>query len=255
MKALQENQLERRQMMKPTDLAKLAIDAHGGLDHWRQFKTASAHLINGGVLWPLKHQQGVLDDVHVRVDLREERASHWPFGAPNLRSSVQPGRVAIETADGQAVEELLRPRESFQGHSLETPWNRLQLAYFAGYAMWTYLNTPFLFAMDGVQTEEVEPWVENGETWRRLKVTFPPDIPTHSTVQTFYFNAEGLLQRHDYEVEVSGGTPAAHYVSEHREFSGILVPTKRRVLGRRADGTSVPDPLVISIDLSDVEFS
>ena len=107
--------------MKPTDLAKLAIDAYGGLGHWRQFKTASAHLINGGVLWPLKHQQGVLDDVHVRVDLREEWASHWPFGAPNLRTSFQPGRVAIETADGQTVEELLRPRESFQGHSLETP--------------------------------------------------------------------------------------------------------------------------------------
>jgi hypothetical protein len=238
-----------------TDLTKLAIDAYGGLDHWRQFETASAHLKIGGVLWPLKHQQGVLDDVHVRVDLRKERASHSPFGAPNLRTCVQPGRVAIETVEGQAVEELLQPRDSFRGHSLETPWDRLQLAYFVGYAMWTYLNAPFLFAMDGVQTEEVEPWVENGETWRRLKVIFPPDIATHSTVQTFYFNAQGLLQRHDYDVDVSGGTPAAHYVSEHREFSGILVPTKRRVLGRRADGTSIPDPLIVSIDLSEIEFS
>jgi hypothetical protein len=29
------------------------------------------------------------------------------------------------------VEELLRPRDSFKGHSLDTAWNRLQLAYFA----------------------------------------------------------------------------------------------------------------------------
>lgn len=242
-------------MMKLSSLAQLAIDAAGGLDRWRQFKTASARLLNGGVLWPLKHQQGVLDDVHVRVDLRKEWASHWPFGAPNLRTSFQPHRVAIETTEGQTVEELLQPRDSFKSHSVETRWSRLQLAYFAGYAMWTYLNTPFLFALDGVMTEEVEPWRENGETWRRLKVTFPPNIASHSTVQTFYFDAEGLLQRHDYNTEVSGGTPAAHYVYQHEEFSGILVPTKRRVLGRGADGTSIPDPLIVSIDLSEVEFS
>jgi hypothetical protein len=155
----------------------------------------------------------------------------------------------------KTVEELLQPRDSFKGHSVDTPWSRLQLAYFAGYAMWTYLNTPFLFASAGVETEEVEPWRENGETWRRLKVTFPPNIASHSTVQTFYFDAAGLLRRHDYDAEVLGGIPAAHYVYQHKEFSGILVPTKRRVLRRGADGTFIPDPLIVSIDLSAVEFS
>jgi len=60
------------------------------------------------------------------------------------------------------------------------------------------LNTPFLFAMPGVGTEEIEPWEENGETWRRLKATFPPGVATHSTVQTFYFDQTGLLKRHDW---------------------------------------------------------
>jgi hypothetical protein len=236
-------------------LAKLVIDAHGGLDRWRQFETVSARQLSGGALWPLKHQGGVLDDVHIRADLRKEWASHWPFGAPNFHSSFQPDRVAIETAEGRLVEELLKPRDSFKGHSLETPWNRLQLGYFAGYAMWTYLNTPFLLALDGVRAEEIEPWLESGETWRRLQVTFPPNIASHSTIQTLYFNAEGLLKRHDYNTEVTGGQLAAHYVYQHKEFSGILVPTERRVLRRRADGTSVPDALIVSIDLSEVEFS
>ena len=89
-----------------------------------------------------------------RVDLCEEWASHRPFTAPNLRTSFKPDRVAIETTEGQTVEELLQPRESFKGHAVDTPWTRLQLAYFVGYAMWTYLNTPFLFALDGVKTEE-----------------------------------------------------------------------------------------------------
>ena len=236
-------------------LVQFSIDAHGGFERWRRFEHVSAHLRNGGVLWTLKHQQGVLDDVYVRVALHREWASHSPFLKPNLRTSFEPHRVAIETTDGRVVEERLQPRDSFVGHEVDTPWDPSQLAYFAGYAMWTYLTTPFLFAMDGVATEELEPWRENGETWRRLKVTFPPSIATHSTVQTFYFSSDGLLRRHDYDAEVLGGSPAAHYVHEYQEFSGILVPTKRRVLGRRPDGTPVSDSLIVTIDLSEVEFA
>ena len=59
-----------------SDLATLAITAHGGLDRWRRLKTVSAHLVQGGALWKLKGQDGVLDDVHLTVDLRKEWASH-----------------------------------------------------------------------------------------------------------------------------------------------------------------------------------
>ena len=237
------------------NLVPLTIDAHGGFERWRRFEYATAHLRNGGVLWALKHQQGVLDDINVCVALRREWASHSPFLKPDLRTSFEPHRVAIEATDGRVVEERLQPRDSFVGHGVDTPWDRLHLAYFAGYAMWTYLNTPFLLAMDGVATEELEPWRENGEQWRRLKVTFPESIATHNTVQTFYFGPDGLLRRHDYDADVLGGSPAAHYVHEYREFSGIKVPTKRRVLGRRLDGTPAPDPLIVTIDLSAVEFT
>jgi hypothetical protein len=120
--------------------------------------------------------------------------------------------------------------------------------------MWTYLNTPFIFALPGVETEEVEPWQERGETWRRLNVTFPASIATHSAQQTFYFDRNGLLKRHDYNVDVSGGTPAAHYVSQLMPVSGIIVPTRHLVFGRQPDGTAVPTPLVVSIDISELEF-
>ena len=97
-----------------SDLATLAIDAHGGLERWRRLKTVSARLVQGGVLWQLKGQNGVLDDVHVTVDLRKEWASHRPFGQPDRRSSFQPDRVAIETSNGDVVEERANPRESFK---------------------------------------------------------------------------------------------------------------------------------------------
>lgn len=82
-------------------------------------------------------------------------------------TSLDPDRVAIETTDARVVEERVQPRDSFVGHRVDTPWDPLQLAYFAGYAMWTYLTTPFLFTVDDVTTEELEPWFENGGLLRR----------------------------------------------------------------------------------------
>jgi hypothetical protein len=231
------------------DLANLAIKAHGGLDRWEHFNTLSVHGINGGVLWGAKGKAGVLDEVTVTVDLHDEKVSHWPFGSPDRRSRFEPQRVALENANGKVIEELLQPRSSFQGHTLETPWSDLQLAYFAGCAMWTYLNTPFLLVRPGVQSDELEPWQEAGETWRRLRVRFPADIATHSTEQTLYFDQQGMLKRHDYDVQISGGTSAAHYVSDLKEFSSIMFPTKRRIFPRQPDGQSMPEPLVVSIDL------
>src|SRR5712664_2642571 len=237
------------------DLAKLAIEAHGGLERWNSFTTLSVHGINGGVLWGAKGKAGVLDDVTITVDLRNEKASHFPFGSPDRRSRFEPQRVALEDASGKVIEQLLQPRSSFQGHTLETPWSDLQLAYFVGCAMWTYLNTPFLLARPGVESEEREPWQETGETWRRLQVRFPVDIATHSTEQTLYFDQKGVLRRHDYHVEISGGIGAVHYVSDIKEVSGIVFPTKHRIFGLQPDGHAAPEPLVVSIDVDHIVLS
>jgi hypothetical protein len=234
-------------------LAKQAIEAHGGLERWNRFTTLSAHLIDGGVLWAAKGKAGILADVTVTIDLRDEKASHWPFGSDDRRSRFEPRRVALEDSSGNVLEELLHPRSSFNGHA--DVWSDLQVAYFAGYALWTYLNGPFLLARRGVESEEVEPWQESGEIWRRLKVRFPADIATHSTEQTLYFDRQGLLRRHDYNVEIDGTAEAAHYVYDHKEFSGIVFPTKRRVFRRQPDGLPAPKPLIISIDLDRIVLS
>lgn len=237
-------------------LAESAINAHGGMVRWKSFRTVSADLIQGGALWSLKGKAGLLDKVNVQVALTREWASHSPFLAAAQRSVFEPPqRIAIETTDGKVVEELRNPRDSFKGHTLETPWNNLQLAYFVGCAMWTYLNTPFLLAEPGVDAEELEPWKEKGETWRRLKVKFPSHVVTHSTVQTLYFDQRGLLKRHDYDVEIAGGTPGAHYLDDFVDVSGIMFPTKRRIFPRQPDGKSLSEPLVVSIDLSNIRLS
>jgi hypothetical protein len=237
-----------------TDLLDTAVEAHGGLERWNQLGTVSARLAQGGVLSPLKGHAGVLDDVVVTAGLHEERVSHRPFGAPDRRSRFTPERVAIEADDGTVLEALDQPRASFAGHTQETPWSALQLAYFAGNAMWTYLTQPFTFTMPGFQTRELEPWDEAGEQWRRLHVTWPSYLATHSTEQTLYFGAEGLLTRHDYDVEITGSTTAAHYLSDYADVAGIKIPTRHRIFPRTPDGGSLPDPLIVSIDLSEIAF-
>ena len=129
-----------------TDLLDEVVKAHGGLERWNELETVSAHLIQGGILWAAKGQQGVLDDVYVTASLHEEKESHHPFGAIGRRSVFTPERVAIETNDGKVIAALDQPRASFAGHNLQTPWTNLQLAYFVGTAMWTYLTQPFTFA-------------------------------------------------------------------------------------------------------------
>ena len=236
------------------DLLETVIEAHGGLERWNQLDSVSARLIQGGVLWELKGQAGVLDDVVVTASLHQERVSHRPFGAADRHSSFTPERVAIESDDGTVLEALDQPRDSFAGHTQETPWSTLQLAYFVGTAMWAYLTQPFTFTMPGFQTSELEPWDEDGQRWRRLRVSWPSYLATHSTEQTLYFDEDGLLARHDYDVEISGGTSAAHYVSDYDDVAGIRLPTKHRIFPRTPDGQSLAEPLIVSIDLSEIEL-
>ena len=93
-----------------------------------------------------------------------------------------------------------------------------------------------------------------GQHWRRLRVAWPSYLATHSTEQTLYVGENGLLARHDYEVEISGATSAAHYLSAYTDAAGIRMPTTHRIFPRGPDGRSLTEPLVVSIDLSEIAF-
>jgi hypothetical protein len=46
-----------------TDLLKLAVEAHGGLQRWEQFSRFSAAASITGAIWDLKGKPGLLEDV------------------------------------------------------------------------------------------------------------------------------------------------------------------------------------------------
>jgi len=236
-------------------LRDLVIDAHGGLERWKKVKAIEADMSIAGGLWARKGWPDVLKDVHVIVDTRSQWISYQPFINDSMRSSCTPDRSVIETRDGKPFKERTDPRASFDGHTVETQWDDLNLAYFSGYAMWNYLNTPFIFALPGFKTEEIEPWDEHGQKRRRLKVVFPDHIATHCAEQVFHVDEQGLIRRMDYSAPVAGGAPTAHYLHEHKDFSGIKIATKRRAVRRKSDGTAIPDPIFVAIDIADIRFS
>ncbi|EJO56550.1 hypothetical protein FEP63_03261 [Burkholderia multivorans] len=236
------------------DLVDRAIRAAGGMDRYRSFRSVSAQLHHTGAIWKLKQRDGVLTDSRVTVQLHEQRVSHAPFAPTTDHSVYTPARVEIRRADGSVVEALDAPRASFDGYEMETPWSNAQLAYFAGYTMWTYLTSPFLLRHDGVSSREIEPWRVDGLPWRRLRVEFPTEIATHSAVQTFYFDADGLLRRHDYEVDIQGRNAAARYLGDYVDVQGIRMPTRFRIYPRTAENLALPAPLIVGVDLSNFRF-
>ena len=236
------------------DLLANILDAHGGIARWNRYEKMVATIVSGGGFFPLK---GVLQDSSLRqmtVWLREERSSVFPYGASDQRSMFTPERIAIEKVDGTIVTERRSPRDSFAGHQMSTPWDQLQRAYFNGEALWTYLTTPFLLAMDSVQVEETELWRECAETWRVLRAYFPASIETHSLIQDFFFGEDLMLRRHDYQVNIAGGFAASQLTSDYVTANGIRLPTKRRAYTRGPDRRPIMDMLMVSIDISEPRF-
>jgi hypothetical protein len=237
------------------ELLKNVLEAHGGLARWNKFSTVRTQIVTGGGLWALK---GLIQDAAPRemtVSLREEFASVAPFGQPNWRTNFRPERVAIETLNGEVVREQKHPRASFDSHTMNTPWDPLHRAYFNGYALWTYLTTPFLMALPGFEVREIDPINEGKEVWRGLRARFPSHFASHSEEQDFYFGSDFLLRRHDYRVDVAGSFPAAQYVDQIVEAQGLKMPARRRAYVRGPDLKPVHDLLMVAIDLGDFTFS
>jgi hypothetical protein len=237
------------------NLLSFALDAHGGLDRWQGFSQLSVRASISGAIWQVKQQPGLLSDKEIVLNLRTQCLTIAPFGGEGNRSVLTDGKLSIRGADGGIVERRNDPEASFAGQQRETPWDALHVAYFASEALWTYLNSPFLYASPGFETEEIEPWQEAGETWRRLKITFPKSILSHTRTQITHFGPDGLMRRHDYTVDILGGATGANYPSDYVEVRGLKMPTRRRIYAYDQAGQRVPDPLLVSLDFTDFRFA
>jgi hypothetical protein len=236
-------------------LLALAIEAHGGLRRWRALTSITARLSIGGELCQQKGWAGALDEIAITIHPHVQRVSFTPCTSLDRRGFFMPSRVAIETTDGDLVSERIDPRAAFDSLDPGDPWDALHLAYFVGCTMWTRLTVPFLLAEPGVVIHELDPWREDGATWKRVRAIFPERIASHRSEQILYFSPEGLLRRHDYTLDCISAAAIGEYTDEHQIYGGISFPTLRRAVKRQPDGTTEPDPALVTIDISDITTS
>jgi hypothetical protein len=236
------------------DLLALAIAAHGGMKRWDRISRFRAAMCITGAVWDLKGKPGLLTDVVLEGETRDQRIRITPFPASGRYATWEPDHQTIETAQGVVVAERRNPGPSFSAPDQESPWDDLQVASFAGQAIWNSLAAPFLFARPDFVVQEIDPWSNGGQVWRRLFVTYPDDVIAHSRQQTYYFDDDGCLRQLDYVVDILGGVPAVQYPSDYREFDGIMVPTRRRAHVRNPDGSPLLHSTSVAIDVTRVAF-
>ena len=242
------------------DLLDEVIRAHGGLRRWGEVKEISAHVRTGGVLMASKGKaRDHFTDYVLSVATDRQRAICRPYPHPGRTGVFEQGSVRIAEADETVVAERERAREAFAGLAgarRKVWWDDLDALYFAGYAMWQYLNAPFLFASEGFETEEGKGIEVDGERWRRLDVRFPERIDAHSREQSFYFDSAGMLRRHDYTAEVVASIArGCHFSYEPMTVDGLVFPTRRRVVPRGPGGRPLPGPTIVSIELDSIHVT
>ncbi len=235
------------------------LEAHGGREQWSAASRIAARVASGGLLIRTRVPGLRFADARIEVEVGEPVSFGEPFPERGHRAVFDHGAVRIETADGEVLESRSDPRSRFFGIAglrRNLRWDSLDAAYFAGYAWWNYLNTPYLLARRDLQTREIEPWTEAGHTWRRLAARFPAGLDTHSPDQVFYFDSAKRLRRHDYTPEVVGRwARAAHMCADHVEAGGLLFPTRRWVRPIGPGNRPLPAPTLVDLRLSEIEVS
>jgi hypothetical protein len=238
-------------------LLELALRAVGGKALFDQARQIAVTLHGSGTAIRSKRFGWIPGEIEVRCSTDKQRTTISPLPKEGQRGVFTGSEVRIESAeDGTVLSSRTDPRSKFPGGRRLLWWDDLDFLYFSGYAMWGYLLAPYSFFWKGVEAREIEPWQQDGETWRRLAVTYPAGSHVHCREQIYYYDAEGRLRRNDYTAEVFGGfARSAHMCDEYKTFDGLTLPTRRRVYGRRRNNKPRPRPTLVSMDIHSASVS
>ncbi|MFK3968667.1 hypothetical protein ACI2KT_34475 [Ensifer adhaerens] len=232
------------------DLLDKALEAHGGFERWKKFRGMASTIRTGGKLWAFKGTPLPSVPRRAVTEFHRQWTQVAPFGQLDWTMTWTPGHVAITNRDGATIAERDDGRKAFD-RSFGGQWDPLNLAYFNGYAMWTYHAAPFVFGERDYEVRDIEPIESDSELLRGILVKFPERIHSHSQEQRFYFTADGLVRRHDYTVDVWADVRAAHFMFDYVDVEGLKYPTRRSVFTVKPDGSLDQDFNAVTIELSD----
>jgi hypothetical protein len=234
-----------------------SIAAHGGAEFWRGLSGLDIQLSASGFLFAAKGRP-VLRHARMWASATEPRFVFHDYPQPGWRGEwIGDEEVRILDPAGRVMASRCRPRAAFRGLRRQFRWDELDFLYFGGYATWNYMATPFIFLRPGFSFELLPPISGPQGEITRLRATFPPDIPTHSRTQVFYFDEQRLLTRLDYTAEVVGGwARAAHLCEGYKDFVGaggtLKAPTRRRVWPMIIGDKPMGFPNLVALDVDDI---
>lgn len=223
------------------------IEAHGGGTLWEDTETLEAEISASGFLFTAKRRPA-LDHVRMTAWCHEPRFAFHDFPAPGLTGELAGNsEVRILDSRGEILARRSGPRDSFRGVRHFFSWDDLDFIYFGGYATWNYLTAPFLFLREGFSFEVLPE--ETAAPGPALRITFPPDVPTHSRTQIFRFDENLRLLSLEYTAEVVGNwAHALHRCREYRDFGGLLAPTRRTVYPILCNRV-MPGPVLVDLEI------
>ncbi|MET4330734.1 MULTISPECIES: hypothetical protein [unclassified Bradyrhizobium] len=227
------------------------IDASGGMARWNSLSRFTLHLSVAGTLFSSTGHASEFKDVTAEGSTRTQSVRFTGITGGEHSGSFQPDAITIESLEGEVLRTWRNPSLAFTEAGSPTLADELHLVFFCGVAIWNYLTNPFLLAHPDVVVEELPPWQENNESWRRLRAQFPPGLITLAPEQIFYFDDNALQRRADHDLF---GMKVAHYSWAHDSFGGIVVPTLRRAQTLRPDGTVVAKPVLMDVEIFDAVF-
>lgn len=227
------------------------IAASGGMARWNSLNRFTLHLSVGGTLFSSAGHAREFKDVTAEGSTRTQSVRFTGITGGEHSGSFQADAITIESLDGEVLRTWSNPSLASAEAGSPVLADELHLVFFCGVAIWNYLTSPFLLAHPDVVTEELTPWRESTETWRRLRAQFPPHLITLAPEQIFYFDESALQRRTDHDLF---GMNVAHYSWAHDRFGGIVVPTLRRAQTLRPDGTVIAKPVLMDVEIFDAVF-
>jgi hypothetical protein len=215
-------------------LLERAVARHGGRAAWEALRcvTLAPRKLTG--LLPSLKGVGRTFPLPPRIDVypHEYRAVFHDYPTAGQRGIFRAGAVELLDAGGHVLAADADPRAHFRGvRKWWRRWSPADALYFFGYALSHYHGLPFTLAQG--RPLALRRARSDGRALTGVDVELPAALHTHSRRQTFYFDDDGMLRRHDYVADIVGWwARGAHLWRDFVTAHGIEVPRVRHVVAR-----------------------
>lgn len=220
------------------------LDALGGADRFARVAELRVVLRATGGLFGESWRGAGPQEMH--LDPQAMRAAFPGFAGTQRRAWVEDGTVRVVKPNGALVTE-----KSSRGlWSLKRlwGWEEADFLLLGAPAAWAALAAPYVLLEEGWRLVDLGHWHEGGQ--RRWRLGAVPPGEGMAMMQSFHFNEEGLLLRHDHPVAGFGPfLTVSRYAEDFRSTEGLVWPRRVRYVPVGPLGLGPAWPSLLEVEL------